>query len=108
MLEPYLESGAMMTSYVAPIERGGRRVGVAGVDSSLRTSTPASRRVKVLDSGYAFVAADERPARRVPGAEGLGRQEDRRGSPGSVTSGPRGIPAAAKAGVPGTSRPSIR
>ena len=36
MLEPYLDSGTMMTSYVAPIERGGKRVGAVGIDLALR------------------------------------------------------------------------
>jgi methyl-accepting chemotaxis protein len=58
MLEPYLDSGAMMTSYVAPIMRGGKRVGVAGIDLALRDLDARTKRVKVLDSGYAFVAAD--------------------------------------------------
>ena len=41
MLEPYLDSGAMMTSYVTPIERGGKRVGVAAVDLSLHVARRA-------------------------------------------------------------------
>ena len=58
MLEPYLDSGTMMTSYVTPIERGGKRVGAVGIDLALRDLDARIKRVKVLDSGYAFVASN--------------------------------------------------
>src|SRR4051794_8683496 len=58
MLEPYLDSGVVMTSYVHPIQRGGKRIGVSAVDISLKALDARVKAVKVLDSGYAFVAAD--------------------------------------------------
>jgi methyl-accepting chemotaxis protein len=55
--EPYLDTGVMMTSYAAPIQRAGEAIGVAGVDVTLASLDEQTRAVKVLDSGYAFVAA---------------------------------------------------
>ena len=56
-VEPYLDTGTMMTSYTTPIRRHGRPVGVAGVDVALSTLDAQSKAIRVLDSGYAFVAA---------------------------------------------------
>ena len=57
VLDPYFDSGAMMTSYTTAIKRGGKTVGVAAVDVALTTLDKQTKAVKVLDSGYAFVAA---------------------------------------------------
>ena len=57
VLEPYRDNGVMMTSYTTAILRGGKAVGVAGVDVSLAALDKQAKGVKVLDSGYAYVAA---------------------------------------------------
>jgi hypothetical protein len=101
MLEPYLESGAMMTSYVAPIERGGKRVGVAAVDLSLKSLDDRIKGVKMLQSGYAFVAAENGLLVAYPGQKGwagkktvaqIGSQRHAPGmaGPGRREGGPRG------------------
>ena len=102
MLEPYLDSGVMMTTYVSPIERGGKRVGAAGVDLALRDLDARIKRVKVLDTGYAFVASDSGLLVAFPRAEGLDGQADARADrrPRHVD-GLAGVPAAAKAGRAG-------
>jgi methyl-accepting chemotaxis protein len=56
-VEPYLDTGVMMTSYTTPIRRHGRAVGVAGVDVTLASLDAQTCRIKVLDRGYAYVAA---------------------------------------------------
>ena len=79
MLDPYFDSGAMMTSYTTAIERDGGAVGVTGIDVALDALDKQAKAVEVLDSGYAFVAAPTGTLRRVPGEEGLDGQEDREG-----------------------------
>ena len=78
MLEPYLDSGAMMTSYVKPIKRAGKRVGVAAVDLSLKSLDARMKAVKVLDSGYAFVASDTGQLVAYPRQKGWAGKQDRR------------------------------
>jgi methyl-accepting chemotaxis protein len=95
MLDPYLESGAMMTSYVAPIERGGKRVGTVGVDLALRDLDARTKRVNVLDSGYAFVAADSGLLVAFPAKKGWNGKQT------MTKLGLGGITAAAKAGHSG-------
>ena len=95
MLEPYLDSGAMMTSYVAPILRGDKRVGAVGIDLALRDLDAQIKRVKVLDSGYAFVAADSGLLVAFPAKKGwTGKQTMSKLGLGGIT-------AAAKAGKSG-------
>jgi methyl-accepting chemotaxis protein len=57
VLEPYKDNGVMMTSYTTAVMRSGRAVGVAGVDVSLKALDEQAKGTKVLDSGYAYVAA---------------------------------------------------
>jgi methyl-accepting chemotaxis protein len=102
MLEPYLESGAMMTSYVTPVRRGGRRVGAAGTDIALRDLDARIKSVKVLDSGYAFVAADTGLLVAFPKHKGwAGKQNVAQIARKQKVAGLAGIPAAAKAGRSG-------
>src|SRR4051794_2609274 len=102
MLEPYLDSGAVMTSYVHPIVRGGKRVGVSAIDLSLKTLDTRVKGVKVLDSGYAFVAADSGLLVAYPrqkkwaGNKTVAQIASQRHVPGMA-----GIPAAATAGRSG-------
>jgi methyl-accepting chemotaxis protein len=57
VVQPYLEDDVMMTSYTTPIRRNGKAIGVAGVDVALSSLESQTKRMKILDSGYAFVAA---------------------------------------------------
>ena len=102
MLEPYLDSGTVMTSYVKPIERGGRRVGVSAVDVSLKSLDARMKSVKVLKSGYAFVASDSGQLVAYPGQKGwAGKKTVAQIASQRHVSGLAGIPAAAKAGRSG-------
>jgi methyl-accepting chemotaxis protein len=56
-VEPYLDDGVMMTSYTAPIHRGGKPIGVSGVDVALSTLDAQAKQIHILKSGYGFVAA---------------------------------------------------
>lgn len=55
VIEPYLYEGELLTSYVAPILRDGRFVGIAGNDDALTTLNRDVRGIRVLDSGYAML-----------------------------------------------------
>ena len=57
VLDPYFDSGAMMTSYTTAIKRSGRTVGVTGIDVALTALDEQTKAVEVLDSGYAFVVS---------------------------------------------------
>jgi hypothetical protein len=99
MLEPYLESGAMMTSYVKPIQRAGKPVGVTAVDLSLKSLDARTKGVKVLDSGYAFVASDTGQLVAFPKQKGwTGEKTVAQIASQRHVAGLAGIPAAAKAG----------
>ena len=78
MLEPYLDSGAMMTSYVTPIKRGGKRVGVAGVDLALQDLDARVKARQGARHRLRVRGVRHGPARRLPAAAGLGGQEDGR------------------------------
>ena len=93
MLDPYFDSGAMMTSYTTAIKRDGRTVGVSAVDVALTALDKQTKAVKVLDSGYAFVAAPGGTLVAFPAKKGWtgkktveGHRRSRRGHPG-----PRGL-----------------
>jgi len=55
VMEPYLDTGVMQTTYIAPIMDGSRFLGIAGDDVALTELDREVRQVKVLASGYAFV-----------------------------------------------------
>ena len=57
-IEPYEDTGLVMTSYTSPIRRGGEVVGVAGVDVALSSLDRQARATKVLETGYAFVTSN--------------------------------------------------
>ena len=56
-MEPYLYDGVLMTSYITPIERDGKFIGIGGVDRSLTAIDKSVSRVKVLDSGYGLLVS---------------------------------------------------
>jgi methyl-accepting chemotaxis protein len=55
--EPQVYDGTMMSSFVAPIMRGGKFVGVAGTDSVLNAVNARIAKIKALDTGYAFLVS---------------------------------------------------
>jgi methyl-accepting chemotaxis protein len=57
VVQPYVYDGTLMTSFMTPILRHGRFIGVAGIDRSLNAMNAQVRRIKVLDSGYAMVVS---------------------------------------------------
>ena len=74
MLDPYFDSGAMMTSYTTAIKRDGPPSAWPPSTSRSTALDKQTKAVEVLDSGYAFVAAppgrsSPSPPRRVDGQE---------------------------------------
>ncbi len=59
VIEPYRDEdvGVLMTSFTAPVVRGGAFVAVAGLDHSLADIDARVRTITVLDSGYAFLVS---------------------------------------------------
>ena len=55
VMEPYFDTGVMETTYIAPIMEGTRFLGIAGADVRLTALSQQMSKVKVLNSGYAFV-----------------------------------------------------
>jgi methyl-accepting chemotaxis protein len=57
--EPVAYGGVLMSSFVSPILRDGRRfVGIAGNDRALTSLDASARRIKALTSGYAFLVSN--------------------------------------------------
>jgi methyl-accepting chemotaxis protein len=57
VIEPYLYNGVLMSSFISPIIRDGRFVGISGVDRSLASFDQQVHSIKVLKSGYAFLVS---------------------------------------------------
>jgi methyl-accepting chemotaxis protein len=57
IMEPFLYDGVLMTSYITPIKRGGKFIGIGGVDRSLNAINKEVARVEVLDSGYGLLVS---------------------------------------------------
>ncbi len=57
VIEPYLYQGVLMASYIAPIMRNGKFVGIAGEDVSLTALNDAVSKIKAFDTGYAFLVS---------------------------------------------------
>lgn len=53
--EPYLYDGVLLSTFSVPIIRNGRFIGVAGIDLALNDIDKMVSRVKVFETGYAFV-----------------------------------------------------
>jgi methyl-accepting chemotaxis protein len=58
VIEPYEYQGVIMTSFVSPIVRDGRFVGIGGVDMSLAELDKLVMGIKVFDTGYAFAVSN--------------------------------------------------
>ncbi|ADB49429.1 methyl-accepting chemotaxis protein [Conexibacter woesei] len=86
VVEPYLYEGVMVSSYASPVMRDGRFIGVAQVDKALTALDETVRRVRFLDSGYAFVVSRRGqfvsfPDRRLVGITTLQEYARRTGDP---------------------------
>lgn len=58
LTEPYYYEGIFMVSYVSPIIKDGKFIGVGGVDVSLYYLDDILSNVKAFDSGYAFMTGN--------------------------------------------------
>lgn len=58
VIEPYLYEGVLMTSYVSPVVRDGKPVGIGGVDVTLSKIHEEVSKLKVLDSGYVLLVSN--------------------------------------------------
>ncbi|QLC49164.1 methyl-accepting chemotaxis protein [Methanolobus zinderi] len=58
ILEPFMYDGTMMISYVSPIMKDNRFVGIAGVDVALDYIDDEVSRITVFDTGYAFMVSN--------------------------------------------------
>jgi methyl-accepting chemotaxis protein len=53
--EPYIYNGVLQTTIAAPIMVGGKPIGIAGANRSLKSIDQAISKIKLLDSGYGFL-----------------------------------------------------
>ena len=59
VIEPYLYQGVLLTSYISPIvDSSGRFIGIAGVDVSLNDLDANISKIKMFESGYAFLVSN--------------------------------------------------
>ena len=59
VIEPYLYQGVLMTSYISPIvDDAGKFLGITGVDVSLNYLDAQVSKIKVFESGYAFLISN--------------------------------------------------
>ncbi len=90
VIEPYLYEGSMLASYVSPILRGDRFLGIAGVDATLDALNESVREISVLDSGYAFLVSNggtfvSAPDEELIGHRTLAQVGEQRGNPDLAT-----------------------
>jgi methyl-accepting chemotaxis protein len=85
VMQPYLYDGMLITSYASPVLRNGRFAGTASVDMLLSDLDATVRKVRFLDSGYAFVVSSDGtfvsyPSRSLIGTTTLAEFGRRRGN----------------------------
>jgi methyl-accepting chemotaxis protein len=78
VIEPYLYTGFLMTSYIVPILRHGKFVGIAGDDHLLGDINQKVRTIRFLKTGYAFLVSNtgifvSAPEQKVIGRKTLGQ-----------------------------------
>jgi methyl-accepting chemotaxis protein len=74
LVQPYVYDGVLMSSFMTPILRHGKAIGVAGIDRSLNATNRQIRGVKVLDSGYAMMVSNNGTFVSAPDARLVGRK----------------------------------
>ncbi|WP_321417301.1 methyl-accepting chemotaxis protein [uncultured Methanomethylovorans sp.] len=57
VMEPFLYEGVLMVSYISPIVKDGNFIGISGMDASLNSIDEEMSKVKVYDTGYAFMTS---------------------------------------------------
>jgi methyl-accepting chemotaxis protein len=70
--EPYLQGKDLMVSYIEPIKRDGRFIGVAGVDVLLNALRAETAGVHFLQHGYAFAVSHDGVLLAAPVARQVG------------------------------------
>jgi methyl-accepting chemotaxis protein len=58
ILEPFMYDGVMMVSYISPIIKNGKFVGIGGVDVALDYIDKDASQIKFLETGYGFVVSN--------------------------------------------------
>jgi methyl-accepting chemotaxis protein len=101
ILEPYVYSGVLMSSYLAPIIRDGKTIGVAGNDGTATAMARRTAAIKALDTGYAILVSNggtfvSSPDKALAGKKTLAQLGEEKHNPQLVA-----IAAAVKAGRPG-------
>jgi methyl-accepting chemotaxis protein len=76
VIEPYLYTGFLMTSYIYPVLKGGRFVGIAGDDEVLSSLNARISKLRFLKTGYVFVVSNggifaAAPDKKVVGSKSL-------------------------------------
>ena len=74
LTEPLDYSGTLMSSFVAPIVRDGRFVGIAANDQVLNSVNAQIARVRALRTGYAFMVSHEGTFVAAPDKKLIGRR----------------------------------
>ncbi|MBV8256823.1 MAG: methyl-accepting chemotaxis protein, partial [Actinobacteria bacterium] len=74
MIEPYLYTGSLMTSFIYPVLKDGRFVGIAGDDWVLGTLNSVVSKIHFLKTGYAFVVSNGGIVAAAPDKSAIGRK----------------------------------
>jgi PAS domain-containing protein len=74
ILEPYIYEGVLMTSFVCPMFKKGKFAGIGGVDLSLDYLDHTISRIKVLETGYAYLISKKGFFLSFPDKSFIGRK----------------------------------
>ena len=74
VMEPYLYQGVWMTSFISPFTKNGAFAGIVGVDMALQRLDDVVGRIKVLQSGYAFLTSGKGLLYSFPQKEFIGEK----------------------------------
>jgi methyl-accepting chemotaxis protein len=101
LTEPLDYSGTLMSSFVAPIVRDGRFVGIAANDEILNSVNARVAKIKALDSGYAFMVSNQGTFVAAPDKKLIGRRTLSQLAKSKRNSELAAVAAAVRAGKPG-------
>jgi len=73
IIEPYIYEGVLMTSYVSPVMKNKTFAGIVSMDVALESIDRTVSRVRVFDSGYAFLVSNNGTFVSFPKKDYLGR-----------------------------------
>ncbi|WP_027007821.1 methyl-accepting chemotaxis protein [Conexibacter woesei] len=74
VLDPYVYAGQLMASYLTPIDKDGKFIGLAGVDVSLSQFNRQVAATRVLKTGYALAASNSGVLISAPDKKLVGRK----------------------------------